>query len=252
MPPVQTTFPQTMVAYALGRRVNMEEWNTITCINLAAAIGFAQPAYQGAGDDLCIPGATFAATGVGTASAGNVGTGVITASPTITAGAKQGRYTATLIATSATAPYLVYDPDGLVVGDGVVATANTTIPGITTFTISNAGTMTAGDTYFIDVTYTANAIFLGITEADVTLDYVAATPSTFPIGSNVPVCESGVIAVMAGGTCTRRTPVYWITSTKTYTSTATGNVLIPGAEFDATVTTGNLVPVRLRRQPVAA
>lgn len=251
MPPIQTAWPDRMEAYALGRRVNMEEWNTITGV-AAEAIGCAQPAYQGSTDQGIIAGADFAATGAGSAAAGNVGTGTITASPSITAGAKQGRYRIALTATSATAPYLVYDPDGILVGHGVVATANTTIPGITTFTISNAGTMTAGDTYYIDVTLTENDNFLGITETSPNVEFDVDENGIYPVGANVPVCESGVIAVMAGGTCNRKTPVYWISSTKTYTSTATGNIKIPNAEFDATKSSGSLVPVRLRRIPPAA
>ncbi|MEC9067819.1 MAG: hypothetical protein VX569_11130 [Pseudomonadota bacterium] len=75
--------------------------------------------------------------------------------------------------------------------------------------------------------------------------------AVFPEGANVPVTESGVIAGTAYQTCTKRTPVYWNAANKGYTSTVGTNTLIPNAEFDATVSAGELVPIRLRRIPPA-
>lgn len=152
MPPLQTAYKQFQDAYALGRRVNMEEWNGLTGLAEDTddhPIGFAQPVMDG----------------------------------------------------------------------------------------------TAGEQVKL---YNGTGVFRGIAEADVTLGQ-----DTYPEGANVPVTESGVIAVMAGGTCTKRTPVYWIVASGTYTSTAGSNKLIPNAEFDATVSSGSLVPVRLRRIPPA-
>lgn len=75
--------------------------------------------------------------------------------------------------------------------------------------------------------------------------------ATFPAGANVPVTESGVIAGAAYQNCTKRTPVYWNATNRGYTSTAGSNTLIPNAEFDATVSAGGIVPIRLRRIPPA-
>jgi hypothetical protein len=75
--------------------------------------------------------------------------------------------------------------------------------------------------------------------------------ATFPVGANVPVDETAVIAGAAYQTCTKRTPVYWNVANKGYTSTAGSNTLIPNAEFDATVSAGGIVPIRLRRIPPA-
>lgn len=247
MPVIQSTFPDRMSAYALGRRVNMEEWNTITGVN-STAIGIAQPAFQGTTDQGIVAGGTFAATGAAAAVAGNTGAATITASPAVAAGAKQGVYKLTAVTTGATAVFLLTDPDGVEMGEATTGSA-ATIGGIGPFTITDAGADPAiGDQFTITVTYTANAAFLGLTEWTPDAD----ADGLFAIGSNVPVCESGVIAVMAGGTCTRRTPVYWIAATKTYTSTAGTNLRIPNAEFDATIGSGSLVPVRLRRIPPAA
>lgn len=155
MPPLQLTYPETMAPYALGRRVNMEEWNTLTGLAQVDTIGFAEPVQDGTTGEQVAP-------------------------------------------------------------------------------------FTSGK-------------FRGITEADYGIN--VATPTTaarFPIGANVPVCESGVIAGLAVGTCTKRTPVYWVAASRGYTSTASTNTLIPNAEFDATVSSGGLVPIRLRRIPPAA
>lgn len=155
MPPLQTTFPLEQPAYALGRRVNMEEWNTITGIAQVATLGFGEPVQDG-----------------------------------------------------------------------------TTGEQVTAFT--------SGD-------------FRGITEADMSVNvaFTAGVPDAarFPVGANVPVCENGVIAGLAQGTCTKRTAVYWVAASRGYTSTVGSNTLIPNAEFDATVSAGQLVPIRLRRVP---
>lgn len=90
-------------------------------------------------------------------------------------------------------------------------------------------------------------VFRGLTEW--TPDVGEA--ETFPVNANVPVTESGVIAGTAYQNCTKRTPVYWNAANKGYTSTAGSNTLIPNAEFDATVSAGGLVPIRLRRIPAA-
>jgi len=47
------TFKDTMSAYAVGRRANMEEWNTISCI-AGGAIGFGEPVMPGSGNDSCV------------------------------------------------------------------------------------------------------------------------------------------------------------------------------------------------------
>lgn len=52
--PFQTSYAQNMEPGAVGRRANMEEWNTITCIAEDVTnnpIGFAQPVMRGSGDE---------------------------------------------------------------------------------------------------------------------------------------------------------------------------------------------------------
>ncbi|TBY84567.1 hypothetical protein E0H40_29895 [Rhizobium leguminosarum bv. viciae] len=50
------SYSNTLTAYAVGRRVNMEEWNTITrSLEGATALGFGQPAIAGTGAHTCAP-----------------------------------------------------------------------------------------------------------------------------------------------------------------------------------------------------
>lgn len=245
----QTDYSVTPAKGLPGQIANEEKCNKVSrTVESSAGIEFGQPAFRGSGDHSVIVGATFAATGAGSESAGNVGTGTITDAPTITAGAKAGRYQAVLIATSATAPYIVYDPDGIVVGDGVVATANTTIPGITTFTISNAGTMTAGDTFYIDVTYTANADFVGLSVLTGAVPPVASGSSLvdgYPQYFTGAFMTMGQMYVTAGASVVDGGDVYWNPATKRYTSTTT-HIRIPGAKFDTSGGNGDIVEVSLK------
>lgn len=247
----QTTYGNAPAKGLPGQIANEEKCNKVSrTVESSAGIGFGQPAFRGSGDHGVVVGGTFAATGAGSAAAsGNVGTGTITASPTITAGAKQGRYRIVLTGTSATAPYLVFDPDGLLVGEGVVATANTSIPGITTFTISNAGTMTAGDTYYIDVTYTANAKFLGLAVLNPAVPPAAtgAAADLYPQYFTGAFMTQGQMYVTAGASVVDGGDVYWNPATGRYTSTTT-HIRIPGAVFDTTGGDGDIVEVSLKNR----
>lgn len=245
----QSTYSDAPAKGLPGQIANEEKCNKVSrTVETTAGIAFGQPGFRGSIDHGVIAGATFAATGTGTAAAsGNIGTGTITASPAITAGAKEGRYRIVLTGTSATAPYLVYDPDGLLVGHGVVATANTTITGITTFTISNAGTMTAGDTYFIDVAYTANTGFVGLAVLTPAVPPAAsgAAADIYPLRYTGAFMTMGQMYVTAGASVVDGGDVYWNPATARYTSTTT-HIRIPGAKFDTTGVDGDIVEVSLK------
>lgn len=92
--------------------------------------------------------------------------------------------------------------------------------------------------------YDGTGRFRGITEADQTLG-----ADTYPLGYNVPVCESGVIWVYASGNCTRGGAVGWNNTKKGYQNDATATVEIPDAEFDTDGIEGDVVRVRIRRIP---
>lgn len=244
----QTTYSEAPAKGLPGQIANAELANVVSrTVESAAGIAFGQPAFRGSGDHGVVVGAAFAATGVGSAAAsGNVGTGVITAAPAVATPAKQGRYRIVLIATSATAPFLVYDPDGVVVGDGVVASA-ATVDGIGPFTITNAGTMTAGDTYYIDVTYTANAQFLGLAVLNPAVPPNATTPDAYPQYFTGAFMTQGPMYVTAGASVVDGGDVYWNPATGRYTSTTT-HIRIPDGKFDTSGADGERVEVSIKNR----
>lgn len=201
---LQSTYTDTIAKGYPGMRPNGAAHNPISrTIETAAGIGFGKAAYRGANDHGILAAQTL--VGAGSAKSGNVGTSTITTTPTVGAGAKIGRYTITQLDTSATGTLVVEDPDGIVVGRGVVGTAITTIPGITTFTVTSGGTATKGDQFFIDVTGNA---FLGITMATSALGLIAGqTADTYAQYDNVEVETRGPVIVTLGGTVADGDPV---------------------------------------------
>ena len=87
------------------------------------------------------------------------GTGTGTMAATVTAAAKAGTYLVTLSTTSQTSVVTVVDPDGFQLKNGVVGTEYSA-NGLT-FTITAAGTMTAGD-HFHPVVTDNNAVLPGV------------------------------------------------------------------------------------------
>lgn len=244
----QDTFPLRNAIGVVGMRCNTEPENVISrTLESAAGCDFGQPLYRGSDDHGAIVGGTFAATGAGSArSSGNVGTGVITASPAVASPAKQGRYRVVLTATGATAPFIVFDPEGVPVGNGVVATP-ATVDGIGPFTLSNAGTMTAGDTWYIDVTYTANAKLLGFQVIDPSVPAIATNPDRLPQYATASIMNLGMLWVMAGASVADGDQAYWNPATKRYTNSS-AHILLPGCIFDTTATDGNLARLSIRKR----
>ena len=242
----QTTYSEAPAIGVPGQLANQELANIVSrTVESAAGIEFGQPAYRGTGDHGVVVGGTFAATGAGSEAAGNIGTGTITDAPTISAGAKQGRYQAILLATSATAAFALYDPDGVLVGHGNVASAFT--GGGLAFTISNAGTMTIGDTFYVDVTFTANAEFLGLAVLTGAVPAQSSTPDRFPQYFTGAFMTEGQMYVTAGASVGPGDPVYWNPSTKRFTATTT-HVRIPNAVFDTTGTDGSIIEISLKNR----
>lgn len=242
----QTTYTEAPAKGLPGQIANEELCNKISrTVESAAGIAFGQPAFRGSGDHGVVVGGTFAATGAGSEAAGNTGTGTITDAPTVAAGAKQGRYQAILLATSATAAFAVYDPDGILVGHGNVATEFT--GGGLTFTIANAGTMTIGDTFYVDVTYTANVDFIGLAVLNPAVPPDASTPDAYPQYFTGAFMTEGQMYVTAGATVVDGDDVYWDPSDGRYTNTTT-HIRIPGAVFDTGGGDGDIVEISLKNR----
>ncbi len=242
----QTTYGNAPAKGLPGQIANEEKCNKISrTVETAAGIAFGQPAFRGAGDHGVVAGGTFAATGAGSEGPANVGTGTITDAPTVAAGAKAGRYVIQLLGTSATAPFRVEDPDGIFVGEGNVATEF--VGGGLTFTIANAGTMTAGDLFYVDVTYTANGKFMGLAVLNPAVPPAAsgAAADIYPQYFTGAFMTMGHMYVTAGASVVDGGDVYWNPATSRYTSTTT-HIRIPGATFDTTGGDGDIVEVSLK------
>ena len=235
MSTLQSTFSDTVAKGYAGMVANGETSNRITrTIETAGGIGFGKAVYRGAGDHGCLAAQTLVAAG--SEDAGNTGTGTVTDAPTVAAGAKIGRYTLTLLATSATGDFTVTDPDGVFVGIGKIATEFE--GGGLTFTWANGGTMTVGDVAYIDVTGNE---FLGITIADQGNPLVAGqTADTFAQYSNVPIMTSGAIFVEAGETVVDGGSVY-VDGDGNFVDSS--GVSCPGWKFDQSGSDGDIVRI---------
>lgn len=244
---VQPTYPTALAIGVAGMIASEEKANKISrTVESAAGLVFGQPAFRGSNDHGCVVGGTFAATSVGAADAGNTGAGTITAAPAVAAGAKAGRYIIQATSAGATAAWSMFDPDGLLVGDGAVGTA-ATIAGIGPFTITDAGTDPAiGDRWFIDVTYTANAKFLGLAVLNPAVPANATTPDAYPQYATAALMTMGVMYVVAGGVVNDGDAVYWDPATTRYVADTT-KIRIPNTRFDTTTAAnGDLVKVATR------
>ena len=242
----QTSYSAAPAKGLAGQIANAELSNRISrTVESAAGIEFGQPAFRGSGDHGVIVGGTFAATGAGSEGAANVGTGTITDAPTVAAGAKAGRYVIQLLATASTAAFRVEDPDGVVVGEGNVATEF--VGGGLTFTIANAGTMTVGDIFYIDVTYTANGKFIGLAILNPAVPPAASTPDKYPQYFTGAFMTSGQMYVIAGASVADGDPVYWNPATKRFTNTTT-HIRIPDATFDTSGSDGSVVEISLKNR----
>lgn len=242
----QSDYSTTPAKGLPGQIANEEKCNKASReVESAAGIGFGQPAFRGTSDHGVILGGAFAATGAGSEAAGNVGTSTITDVPAVVTPAKQGRYRVVQIRTNAAGELLIYDPDGVLVGDGVVGT-EFVVDGITA-TVTAGGTATAGDTFYIDVTYTANAKFIGMAVLTPAVPPAAsgAAADLYPRYFTGTFMTMGQMYVTAGASVVDGGDVYWNPATGRYTSTTT-HIRIPGATFDTSGADGDIVEVSLK------
>lgn len=236
MAEVQTTYSDTLAVGYKGMIATGGNGDRISrTVENSGGIGFGVVAYRGSGDHGCVATQTLVAAG--SEDAGNTGTGTVTDAPTVSAGAKIGRYTLLLLQTSATGEYSVTDPDGVVVGSGNIASAFS--GGGLAFTWANGGTMTIGDKAYIDVT--GNEA-LGITIANQTEPLLSGeTADKYQRYANVAIlCGGEPIWVEAGGTVTDGAAVFVDTDGN---FVASGGVPLPGWKFDTSGADGDLVQI---------
>lgn len=227
MAEVQTVYNDFPANGFAGMIANGETSNRISrTIETAGGIGFGKAVYRGANDHGCLAAQTLTATSAALGT--NTGNGTM-GDVTVTAGAKIGRYTLTIVEPgSNVGTFVVVDPDGVQIGDGVVAAAFSA--GGLAFTLADGATdFVAGDSFAITV---AGNAFLGITIADETNPLIAGqTADTYARYSNVPILPQGMIWVTAGGSVTDGAPVF-VDSNGDFV--ATSGVPLSGWVFDTT------------------
>lgn len=236
MAEVQTTYATDLAVGYPGMVANGGNGDRISrTVENSGGIGFGKVAYRGAGDHGCLAAQTL--VGAGSEDAGNTGTGTITDAPAVAAGAKIGRYAVVLLATSATGAFVVTDPDGVIVGNGNIATEF--VGGGLTFTWANGGTMTIGDTAYVDVT---GGDALGITIAHQALGLLSGeTVDKYQRYDNVSIlCGGEPIWVTAGGAVTDGAAVQVDASGD---FVASGGTPLPGWKFDTSGADDALVKI---------
>lgn len=243
----QTTYSDAPAIGLPGQIANEEQCNRISrTVESAAGLEFGQPAFRGSGDHGCVVGGTFSATASSAALGTNTGNGTM-GTITVSAGAKQGVYTLTIIEPGANVgTFVVEDPDGLQIGDGVVGTAFSA--GGLAFTLADGATdFVAGDSFAITVSYSANAKFLGLAILNRAVPAVvgATTQDRYPQNFAAALMTMGQMYVTAGASVADGDDVYWNLATKRYTNTTT-HIRIPGCVFDTTGADGDIVEVSLK------
>jgi hypothetical protein len=237
MPVLQSTYTEgPAVAYA-GMIANGETGNRITrsCAD-SAGIGFGKAVFRSTTDHNCT--ATQTLTAEAAALGTNTGNGAMGAI-TVSAGAKPGRYTLTFIEPgSNVGTFIVLDPDGIQIGDGVVAAAFSA--GGLAFTLADGATdFVSGDSFAITV---SGNPFLGITVATSAQQATAGQDADeYQQYDNTIILTGGTpIFVKAGGDVTDGASVF-VDSNGDFV--ATSGVPLVGWIFDSTGADDALVQI---------
>ena len=201
MPELQTTYSETVAAGYPGMVADGETSNRISLsIETSTGIGFGKAVYTGSGGNGCLAAQTL--TGSSAVAGTNTGNGTVSAIVvTEEEGAMPGVYDVVFIEpTTNLGTFIVNDPNGELVGDGVVGT-EFDVGGIT-FTISDGSTdFVAGDRFAITV---AGNKFVGISIANAALGLAPGeTADLYQRYDAVDIMVSGAIYVEAGETVAR-------------------------------------------------
>lgn len=234
---IQDTYLSAPVNGYAGMIADGETSNVIsrTCEDVAG-IAFGKPVYRGAGDHGCTgaPTLTAAAAALGT-NTGNGTFGAITVDDSV---ARAGVYTLTIIEPGANVgTFVVEDPDGVQIGDGVVASAFNA--GGLAFTLTDGATdFAAGDTFRITV---SGGALLGIAVANHGIQPLpgGVAADIYPQYESVAIKTSGSIFVEAGGSVVPGGQVFF-DGTDFLPS---GGQTLPGWVYDGTAADGEIVKI---------
>ena len=240
MAELQTTYSDTIATAYPGLIANGETSNRIsrTC-ETAAGVGFGKAVYRGSGDHGCLLAQTLTATAAALGT--NTGNGAM-GSITVSAGAMPGVYTLTIVEPGTTVgTFVVEDPLGNQVGDGVVASAFSA--GGLAFTLADGSTdFVAGDSFAITV---AGNAFLGISIATSALGLLAgADADEYQQYDNVDILTGGTpIWVTAGASVADGDPVGVDSSGDFVPATTSGSIPLIDWVFDTTGADDALVKI---------
>lgn len=240
MAELQTTYSDTIATAYPGLIANGETSNRIsrTC-ETAAGIGFGKAVYRGSGDHGCLLAQTLTATAAALGT--NTGNGAM-GSITVSAGAMPGVYTLTIVEPGTNVgTFVVEDPLGNQVGDGVVASAFSA--GGLAFTLADGSTdFVAGDSFAITV---AGNAFLGISIATSALGLLAgADADEYQQYDNVDILTGGTpIWVTAGASVADGDPVGVDSSGDFVPATTSGSIPLIDWVFDTTGADDALVKI---------
>jgi hypothetical protein len=236
MPILQSTYTDDLAVGYIGMVANGETSNRITrTIKTAAGIGFGKAVFRGVGDHECLAVQTLTATAAALGT--NTGNGTM-GTITVSTGAVPGVYVLRIIEPGANVgTFVVEGPNGVQIGDGVVATAFSA--GGLAFTLADGATdFVAGDSFAITV---AGNAMLGITIATSAIGLVAGqTADTYAQNDNVNILTSGSIFVEAGATVTDGDSVF-VDGDGNFV--ATSGIPCPGWVFDTSGVDGAIVKI---------
>lgn len=237
MAEVQTTYSDTLAVGYKGMIATGGNGDRISrTVENSGGIGFGVVAYRGSLDHGCV--ATQSLSASSSALGTNTGNGTM-GTITVSAGAKIGNYTLSIIEPGANAgTFIVLDPDGVQIGDGAVGAAFSA--GGLAFTLADGATdFVAGDSFTLAV---AGNEALGITIANQTEPLLAGeTADKYQRYANVAIlCGGEPIWVEAGGTVTDGAAVFVDTDGN---FVASGGVPLPGWKFDTSGADGDLVQI---------
>lgn len=227
-----------------GQIANSENLNIVSRTVRSATLAFGALALGGAANHEVITAtAETLEASAPVAEAGNTGNGTFLATPTISAGAKEGTYRLEVenAATNA-GGFIVEDPDGNIVGAGTVAVAFSA--GGVAFTLQDGATDFArgdGFTFTVQPTSASNvARPEGIAVLDNT---VGAEVTNYRENDTAKVMTRGTIWVTAGAAVAKDAEAYFIVSSGRYDDAAgAGRVKVPGARFyESAAANGDMV-----------
>lgn len=130
--------------------------------------------------------------------------------------------------------------------------ANTEASNIISRTVESATGLTFGHPAFRGAgdngakVYEASAKFLGVTVMSPGVKADADNPDRYQHQATANILTQGAIYVRAGESVAQGDPVYWSTSAGKFVKTATGNVAIPDAVFDASGSDNDIVRIVIK------